>query len=51
MFTGWFRTLGKRSIETVDERLAWVVVVATIPAVIVGGWARTGSTTTSASHG
>jgi len=37
MFTGWFRTLRTRSIETVDERLAWVVVVATIPAVIVGG--------------
>jgi len=37
MLTGWFRTLRKRSIESVDERLAWVVVVATIPAVIVGG--------------
>jgi undecaprenyl-diphosphatase len=37
MLTGWFRTLRRRSIETVDERLAWVVVVATIPAVIVGG--------------
>jgi undecaprenyl-diphosphatase len=37
MFTGWFATLRKRSIDTVDERLAWVVVVATIPAVIVGG--------------
>ena len=37
MFVGWFRTLRRRSIETVDERLAWVVVVATIPAVIVGG--------------
>ncbi len=36
MFVGWFRTLRTRSIETVDERLAWVVVVATIPAVIVG---------------
>jgi undecaprenyl-diphosphatase len=37
MLRGWFRTLRSRSIETVDERLAWVVVVATIPAVIVGG--------------
>jgi undecaprenyl-diphosphatase len=37
MLTGWFRTLGTRKIETADERLAWVVVVATIPAVIVGG--------------
>lgn len=37
MLSGWLRTLRTRSIETVDERLAWVVVVATIPAVIVGG--------------
>ena len=37
MLRGWLRTLRTRSIETVDERLAWVVVVATIPAVIVGG--------------
>ncbi len=37
MLRGWFRTLGRRRIETTDERLAWVVVVATIPAVIVGG--------------
>lgn len=38
MFRGWFRTLRTRSIETVDERLAWVVVIATIPAVFVGGF-------------
>jgi undecaprenyl-diphosphatase len=37
MSAGWLKTLRTRSIETVDERLAWVVVVATIPAVIVGG--------------
>jgi undecaprenyl-diphosphatase len=37
MLSGWFRTLGTRKIETTDERLAWVVAVATIPAVIVGG--------------
>jgi undecaprenyl-diphosphatase len=37
MLSGWLKTLRTRSIETVDERLAWVVVVATIPAVIVGG--------------
>ena len=35
MLSGWVRTLRRRSIETVDERLAWVVVIATIPAVIV----------------
>jgi undecaprenyl-diphosphatase len=37
MLKGWFRTLRTRAIETTDERLAWVVVVATIPAVIAGG--------------
>jgi undecaprenyl-diphosphatase len=37
MLRGWFRTLARRRIETTDERLAWVVIVATIPAVIVGG--------------
>lgn len=37
MLAGWLRTLHTRSIETVDERLAWVVIVATIPAVLVGG--------------
>ena len=37
MLVGWLRTLRTRTIETADERLAWVVVVATIPAVIVGG--------------
>ena len=37
MLKGWFRTLRTRAIQTTDERLAWVVVVATIPAVIAGG--------------
>ena len=32
----WFRSIGKRSIETGDERLAWFVVVATIPAAVFG---------------
>ena len=41
MLTGWFRTLRTRSIQTIDERLAWIVVVATIPAVIVGGLGET----------
>ena len=31
------RTLRTRAIEDADERLAWVVIVGTIPAVIVGG--------------
>ncbi len=37
MLHGWTRTLRTRSIQTIDERLAWIVVIATIPAVIVGG--------------
>ena len=36
MVRGWFRTLRTRRIETRDERLAWIVLVATIPAGIVG---------------
>jgi len=32
----FFRTLAKRRIETSSERLAWLIVVATIPAGIVG---------------
>jgi undecaprenyl-diphosphatase len=33
---GFFRTLVKRRIETADERLAWLLVIATIPAGITG---------------
>ncbi|HSO96926.1 MAG TPA: undecaprenyl-diphosphate phosphatase [Acidimicrobiia bacterium] len=33
---GFFRTLRTRHIETKDERLAWLLVVATIPAGITG---------------
>jgi undecaprenyl-diphosphatase len=32
----WCRTLGSRRIETTDQRLAWALVIGTIPAVIVG---------------
>jgi len=32
----FFRTLGKRRIETPNERLAWLIVLATIPAGILG---------------
>src|SRR5207245_1662918 len=31
-----FRSIAKRSIETADERLAWLLVIATIPAGILG---------------
>ncbi len=37
MATGFARTVRKRSIGAGEERLAWVIVIATIPAVIVGG--------------
>jgi len=33
---GFFRTLRTRKIETADERLAWLIVVATIPVGITG---------------
>ncbi len=33
---GFFRTLRTRHIETPDERMAWLLIIATIPAGIVG---------------
>jgi undecaprenyl-diphosphatase len=33
---GFFRTLRTRRIETVDERMAWLLVVATIPVGVTG---------------
>ena len=36
LLVGFFRTLGRRSIESDDERLAWAVFLATIPALVVG---------------
>jgi undecaprenyl-diphosphatase len=36
MAGGFMRSLHKRAIESVDERLAWTVVIGTIPAVAVG---------------
>jgi undecaprenyl-diphosphatase len=33
---GFFATLGKRRIETPDERLAWLIIIATIPVGILG---------------
>ena len=32
----WLRTLPRRRIETADERIAWLVAVATVPAAFVG---------------
>jgi undecaprenyl-diphosphatase len=37
MAAGLVRSLRTRAIESADERLAWVIVVGTIPAVIAGG--------------
>jgi len=36
IIAGFFRTLGKRRIDTPDERMAWLLVVATIPAGLTG---------------
>lgn len=36
IISGFFRSLRNRRIETTDERLAWLLVVATIPAGIMG---------------
>jgi undecaprenyl-diphosphatase len=36
LVTAWLRTLRTRRVETAEERVAWFVVVATIPAAIVG---------------
>jgi undecaprenyl-diphosphatase len=32
----WFRSVGRRRISTDDERIAWYVAVATVPAAIAG---------------
>ncbi len=37
MAVGFVRSIRRRTIETTDERLGWVIVIGTIPAVIVGG--------------
>jgi undecaprenyl-diphosphatase len=36
----WVRSIRHRSVSTTDERLAWFLVVGTIPGVIVGGLAE-----------
>ncbi|MGH2990025.1 MAG: undecaprenyl-diphosphatase UppP [Solirubrobacterales bacterium] len=37
MTAGLVRSLRTRAIESADERLAWVIVIGTVPAVIAGG--------------
>jgi undecaprenyl-diphosphatase len=36
IISAFFRSISKRSIQTADERLAWLLVIATIPAGILG---------------
>jgi undecaprenyl-diphosphatase len=36
LLKAWVRTLSTRRVETAEERVAWFVVVATIPAALVG---------------
>ena len=36
LVAAWVRTIRRRSISTTDERIAWVVVAATIPAGLIG---------------
>jgi undecaprenyl-diphosphatase len=36
IISAFFRSIAKRAIETADERLAWLLVIATIPAGILG---------------
>ena len=32
----WFRSVRRRAVETQDEKIAWIIVVATIPAALIG---------------
>jgi len=36
LIAAWFRSVGRRAITTADEKVAWLVFVATIPAAIAG---------------
>jgi len=36
LVAAWFRSVGKRAIETAEEKIAWLVFVATIPAALAG---------------
>jgi undecaprenyl-diphosphatase len=36
LIAAWFRSVARRAIETADERVAWLVFVASIPAAIAG---------------
>ena len=36
LIAGWFRTIGQRSLADPDGRLAWLIILSTIPAVLTG---------------
>jgi undecaprenyl-diphosphatase len=36
IISGFFSSLAKRKVETADERLAWLIVCATVPVLILG---------------
>jgi undecaprenyl-diphosphatase len=36
LIAAWLRSIRRRRVETADERLAWVVAIATVPAAVVG---------------
>jgi undecaprenyl-diphosphatase len=36
LIAAWFRSVRRRRVESADERLAWVVAIATIPAAVIG---------------
>jgi undecaprenyl-diphosphatase len=36
LVAAWFRSVGRRAIKTADERIAWIVFAASIPAALAG---------------
>ena len=36
LVAAWFRSVSRRAIDTADERVAWLVFIATIPAALAG---------------
>jgi undecaprenyl-diphosphatase len=38
--TAWFRSIGSRRVGSTDERLAWFLVIGTIPGAVVGALAE-----------
>ena len=36
LLAAWLHSIRRRRVETTDERLAWVVAIATVPAAVVG---------------